>query len=76
MSTEGCGFESRSRQQSALWAKVEFSFRAVPYTKMISSNTVFAQTVFSEGTKTMLEEDPLYVVAMLTKYVRLQQSQR
>ena len=31
MSTEGRGFESRSQQQSALWAKVEFRFRAVPY---------------------------------------------
>ena len=32
MSIEGRGFESRSQQQSALWAKVEFRFRAVPYT--------------------------------------------
>ena len=31
MSAEGCVFESRSRQQSALWGKVEFSFRAMPY---------------------------------------------
>ena len=31
MSTEGCGFESRSQQQSGLWDKVEFSFRAMPY---------------------------------------------
>ena len=35
MSTDGRGFESHSQQQSALWAKVEISFRAVSYSKFL-----------------------------------------
>ena len=35
MSTEGRRFESRSWQQSALYAKVQFSFMAVPYKKLM-----------------------------------------
>ena len=46
MFTEGRGFESRSRQQSALWAKVEFSFRAVPYKSDVSAKDTSARKTF------------------------------